>query len=71
MNADSVTYAYHVTGAVQAAATFLSIYDHFLTFDREVSLIWTKIDARAIMYFVYRYLGEALLVYVLVQVALI
>ncbi|EIW76169.1 hypothetical protein CONPUDRAFT_146698 [Coniophora puteana RWD-64-598 SS2] len=61
MNADSVAYAYHVTGAVQAAAAFLSIYDHFLTFDREVSLMWTKIDARAIMYFVYRYLGEALL----------
>ncbi|KDQ61493.1 hypothetical protein JAAARDRAFT_30943 [Jaapia argillacea MUCL 33604] len=47
----------------QLAATFVALYDHALTIDLEVELIWKKRWSLAkILFAVNRYLGSAVLI---------
>ncbi|KAF9449577.1 hypothetical protein P691DRAFT_774567 [Macrolepiota fuliginosa MF-IS2] len=47
----------------QLAAVTIVLYDHFITFDQEVELIWKKRWSKSkILYLVCRYLGDFLLV---------
>ncbi|EGO01713.1 hypothetical protein SERLA73DRAFT_70880 [Serpula lacrymans var. lacrymans S7.3] len=49
------------------APAFIAFYDHALTLDREVTLIWKcNFDPRAVLYLVTRYFGELLLLIVTV-----
>ncbi|KAH7930036.1 hypothetical protein BV22DRAFT_85351 [Leucogyrophana mollusca] len=47
----------------QSASAFLVVYDHVLTFDREVALVWKQeYTIRTAMFLVNRYIGEGILI---------
>ncbi|KAF8074948.1 hypothetical protein FPV67DRAFT_605517 [Lyophyllum atratum] len=51
----------------QSIASTLTIYDHCITFDQEVNLIWTrKLSLYPALYLLTRYLGDALMILSLV-----
>lgn len=48
-----------------AAALVIAIYDHWLTFDQEVSLIWTQgLSISKVVFMVNRYCAEGVLLFV-------